>query len=115
MKHINKILFTAFMIALLALPAIPGLPFSSVWDKNEALALSSDTNPVGTNLIVQVAKKQNPAVVWVESVQKVQKMSRPHSSNPLFKNFPGTPQPPQRGGGTRVGERIPSPRARISW
>ena len=65
MKHINKILFTAFMIALLALPAIPGLPFSSVWDKNEALALSSDTNPVGTNLIVQVAKKHNPAVVWV--------------------------------------------------
>jgi serine protease Do len=103
MKHINKILFTAFMIALLALPAIPGLPFSSVWDKNEALALSSDTNPVGTNLIVQVAKKQNPAVVWVESVQKVQKMSRPHSGNPLFKNFPGIPQPPQRGGGTGSG------------
>jgi serine protease Do len=98
MKRTNKIFLTLFLMAYLALPMIPGHPFSSVWNQDEALALSSDTNPVGTNLIVQVAKKQNPAVVWVESVQKVQKMSRPFPGNPLFKNFPGAPQPPQRGG-----------------
>ena len=103
MKRINKIFLTLYLMVLLALPMIPGLPFSSVWDKDEALAMSSDTNPVGTNLIVQVAKKQNPAVVWVESVQKVQKMSRQRPGNPLFKNFPGMPQPPQRGGGTGSG------------
>ncbi len=103
MKRINKIFLTLYLMVLLALPMIPGLPFSSVWDRDEALALSSDTNPVGTNLIVQVAKKQNPAVVWVESVQKIQKMSRQRPGNPLFKNFPGMPQPPQRGGGTGSG------------
>jgi serine protease Do len=103
MKRINKVFLILYLMVLLALPMIPGLPFSSVWDKDEALAMSSDTNPVGTNLIVQVAKKQNPAVVWVESVQKVQKMSRQRPGNPLFKNFPGMPQPPQRGGGTGSG------------
>lgn len=103
MKRTNKIFITVFLMAYLALPMIPGHPFSSVWDQDEALAMSSDTNPVGTNLIVQVAKKQNPAVVWVESVQKVQKMNRQMPGNPLFKNFPGMPQPPQRGGGTGSG------------
>jgi len=103
MKRTSKIFIIIFLIAYLALPMIPGHPFSSVWDQDEALAMSSDTNPVGTNLIVQVAKKQNPAVVWVESVQKVQKMKRQMPDNPLFRNFPGIPQPPQRGGGTGSG------------
>lgn len=103
MKRTSKIFIIVFLMAYLALPMIPGHPFSSVWDQDEALAMSSDTNPVGTNLIVQVAKKQNPAVVWVESVQKVQKMKRQMPGNPLFKNFPGIPQPPQRGGGTGSG------------
>jgi serine protease Do len=103
MKRTNKILLTVFMMALLALPLIPGQPASSVLVPDDALALSSDTNPVGTNRIVQVAKKQNPAVVWVESVQKVQKMNRQFPDNPFFKNFPGIPQPPQRGGGTGSG------------
>ena len=30
-----------------------------------AFALSGKVNPVGTNLIVEIAKKQNPAVVFV--------------------------------------------------
>jgi len=103
MKRTNKIFLTLFLMALLALPFVPGQPVSKVLEPGEALAMSSDTNPVGTNLIVQVAKKQNPAVVWVESVQKIQKMSRQHNGNPLFKNFSGMPQPPQRGGGTGSG------------
>lgn len=98
MKHTNKLFLVVFMAALLALPLIPGQPFSSVWDQDEALALSSDTNPVGTNLIVQVAKKQNPAVVWVQSTPKVQKMTSEMPGNPFFRNFPGVPQPPQGGG-----------------
>ena len=103
MKRTNKIYLTLFLAALLALPFVPGQPVSKVLEPNNALAMSSDTNPVGTNLIVQVAKKQNPAVVWVESVQKVQKMNNPTPGNPFFKNFPGIPQPPQRGGGTGSG------------
>ncbi len=103
MKRTNKIILTAFMVALLALPFAPGQPVSRVLQPDSAQAMSSDTNPVGTNLIVQVAKQQNPAVVWVESVQKVKKMSRQMPDNPLFRNFPGIPQPPQRGGGTGSG------------
>ena len=103
MKRTNKIFLTLFVVALLALPLVPGQPVSNILEPGKALAMSSDTNPVGTNLIVEVAKKQNPAVVWVESVQKVQKMNRRTPGNPFFKNFPGIPQPPQRGGGTGSG------------
>ena len=103
MKHLNKIFIVLFLMVFLALPLVPGQQFSEIFTADEALALSSDTNPVGTNLIVEVVKKQNPAVVWVESVKKVQKMNRPLPGNPLFKNFPGIPQPPQRGGGTGSG------------
>ncbi len=103
MNRIHKILITLFLMILLALPLVPGQPVSPLWVPDEALALSSDTNPVGTNRIVQVVKQQNPAVVWVESVHKVQKMNRRTPGNPLFKNFPGIPQPPQRGGGTGSG------------
>jgi len=103
MKRINKILITLFLMILLALPLVPVQPVSPLWVPDEALALSSDTNPVGTNRIVQVVKQQNPAVVWVESVKKVQKMNRRTPGNPFFKNFPGIPQPPQRGGGTGSG------------
>jgi len=103
MNHINKILITLFLMILLALPLVPGQPVSPLWVPDEALALSSDTNPVGTNRIVQVVKQQNPAVVWVESVKKVQKMNRRTPGNPFFKNFPQIPQPPQRGGGTGSG------------
>ncbi|MCH6579565.1 MAG: Do family serine endopeptidase [Nitrospinae bacterium] len=103
MNRINKILITLFLMILLALPLVPGQPVSLLWVPDEALALSSDTNPVGTNRIVQVAKQQNPAVVWVESVKKVQKMNRRTPGNPFFRNFPQVPQPPQRGGGTGSG------------
>ncbi len=103
MNRINKILITLFLIILLALPLVPGQPVSLLWVPDEALALSSDTNPVGTNRIVQVVKQQNPAVVWVESVKKVQKMNRRTPGNPFFRNFPQVPQPPRRGGGTGSG------------
>ncbi len=103
MNRINKILITLFLIILLALPLVAGQPVSLLWVPDEALALSSDTNPVGTNRIVQVVKQQNPAVVWVESVKKVQKMNRRTPGNPFFRNFPQVPQPPRRGGGTGSG------------
>ena len=103
MNRINKILITLFLMILLALPLVPGQPVSLLWVPDEALALSSDTNPVGTNRIVQVVKQQNPAVVWVESVKKVQKMNRRTPGNPFFRNFPQVPQPPRRGGGTGSG------------
>ena len=103
MKRINKILITLFLMVLLALPLVPGQQPSPVLPTDEALALSSDTNPVGTNLIVQVAKQQNPAVVWVESVRKVNTMKRRIPGNPSFRNFPGIPEQPPRGGGTGSG------------
>ena len=103
MKRIHKFLITLYLMILLALPLVPGQPVYNVFTPDDALALSSDTNPVGTNRIVQVAKQQNPAVVWVQSVKKINPAKGRSFDHPLLKRFPGIPQPPQRGGGTGSG------------
>ena len=59
-----------FLVTLLILFLV--FPFLSGTSFNSAFALSSKVNPVGTNLIVEIAKKQNPAVVFVESKTKFQ-------------------------------------------
>ena len=70
---------------------------------DSAFALSTKANPVGTNLIVEIAKKQNPAVVFITSKTKFQ----PAKGNgrqfaPPFKGGPFTP-PPLPGNGTGTG------------
>ena len=62
----KKYFLATLLILFLVFPFLSGTSF------NSAFALSSKVNPVGTNLIVEIAKKQNPAVVFVESKTKFQ-------------------------------------------
>ena len=102
-KRMKKYFLTSFLILFLNFPIINGFDF------NSAYALSGKVNPVGTNLIVEIAKKQNPAVVFVTSKTKFQpaKGNTPPNRNP-FGQFgpygkPGHPQPPAPGGGSGTG------------
>ena len=102
-KRMKKYFLTSFLILFLNFPIINGFDFNSVY------ALSGKVNPVGTNLIVEIAKKQNPAVVFVTSKTKFQpaKGNTPPNRNP-FGQFgpygrPGHPQPPAPGGGSGTG------------
>jgi len=102
-KRMKKYFLTSFLILFLNFPIING------FDLNPAYALSGKVNPVGTNLIVEIAKKQNPAVVFVTSKTKFQpaKGNTPPNRNP-FGQFgpygrPGHPQPPAPGGGSGTG------------
>ena len=95
---------TAFaLFILLLLPLSYGIGTSSFFSADSAFALSTKANPVGTNLIVEIAKKQNPAVVFITSKTKFQ----PAKGNgrqfaPPFKGGPFTP-PPLPGNGTGTG------------
>ena len=102
-KRMKKYFLTSFLILFLNFPIINGFDF------NYAYALSGKVNPVGTNLIVEIAKKQNPAVVFVTSKTKFQpaKGNTPPNRNP-FGQFgpygrPGHPQQPAPGGGSGTG------------
>ena len=94
---------TAFaLFILLLLPLSYGIGTSGFFSADSAFALSTKANPVGTNLIVEIAKKQNPAVVFITSKTKFQ----PAKGNgrqfaPPFKGGPFTPPPlPGNGAGT---------------
>ena len=95
---------TAFaLFILLLLPLSYGIGTSDFFSADSAFALSTKANPVGTNLIVEIAKKQNPAVVFITSKTKFQ----PAKGNgrqfaPPFKGGPFTP-PPLPGNGTGTG------------
>ena len=102
-KRMKKYFLTSFLILFLNFPIINGFDF------NSAYALSGKVNPVGTNLIVEIAKKQNPAVVFVTSKTKFQpaKGNTPPNRNPFgqFRPYgrPDHPQPPAPGGGSGTG------------
>ena len=95
---------TAFaLFILLLLPLSYGIGTLGFFSADSAFALSTKANPVGTNLIVEIAKKQNPAVVFITSKTKFQ----PAKGNgrqfaPPFKGGPFTP-PPLPGNGTGTG------------
>ena len=98
----KKYLLATLLILFLIFPFLSGTSF------NSAFALSGKVNPVGTNLIVEIAKKQNPAVVFVESKTKFQpaKCNSPQQHRgPFgqFNPFGGStpfPQPPTPGNGS---------------
>jgi len=100
---IKKYFLTSLLISFFSFPIIEGFNLYS------ASALSGKVNPVGTNLIVEIAKKQNPAVVFVTSKTKFQpaKGNTPPNRNPFgqFSPYgrPGHPQPPAPGGGSGTG------------
>ena len=104
----NKYFFASLLVLFLSFPIFNGNNF------NSAFAMSSKVNPVGTNLIVDIAKKQNPAVVFVTSKAKFQpaKGNLPKQRAPFGqpRSFgqPGpfgapSPQHPSPGNGTGTG------------
>jgi len=100
---IKKYFLTSLLISFFSFTIIEGFNLHS------AFALSGKVNPVGTNLIVEIAKKQNPAVVFVTSKTKFQpaKGNTPPNRNPFgqFGPFggPGHQQPPAPRGGSGTG------------
>ena len=99
----RKFKTTFALFILLLLPLSYGIGTSGFFSADSAFALSTKANPVGTNLIVEIAKKQNPAVVFITSKTKFQ----PAKGNgrqfaPPFKGGPFTP-PPLPGNGTGTG------------
>ena len=101
----TSIAFSLFILMLFPLSYGIGTP--GFFSANSAFGLSTKANPIGTNLIVNIAKKQNPSVVFVTSKTKIQ----PAKGNgrfrpPPFEARPFTPQPgprPRPGNGTGTG------------
>ena len=100
---IKKYFLTSLLISFFSFTIIEGFNLHS------AFALSGKVNPVGTNLIVEIAKKQNPAVVFVTSKTRFQpaKGNTPPNRN-RFGQFgpfggPGHQQPPAPRGGSGTG------------
>ncbi|MFP6638193.1 MAG: Do family serine endopeptidase [Nitrospinaceae bacterium] len=100
-----KVPKTFYLFILLFFPLSCGMGTSGLFSANSAFGLSTKANPVGTNMIVEIAKKHNPSVVFVTSKTKFQRAK----SNTPFRKFvpprgarPFTP-PPDRGNGTGTG------------
>ena len=91
------------LLSALVLFILTILPFSyetkSIFSVNAAYALSAKSNPVGTNLIVDIAKNQNPSVVFVTSKTKFQP-AKANGRRGQFRPPPNgmRPRPPQSGG-----------------
>lgn len=79
---------------------------SVIFSANSAFGLSTKANPMGTNLIVEIAKKQNPSVVFVTSKTKIKQVkgNKPFGGQftPPQGRGPFTP-PPTPGNGTGTG------------
>ena len=103
------IIFALF--TMMVLPISYGIGTPGNFTADSAFALSTKANPIGTNLIVDIAKKKNPAVVFVTSKTKIQpakgnapgpfgQFSPPPRGRPFM---PPSPQRPQPGNGTGSG------------
>ncbi len=104
---------TAFaLFVFLLLPLSYGVWTPGLITANSAFGLSTKANPVGTNLIVDIAKKMNPAVVFVTSKTRFQPAkgnNPPGQFAPPFKGGPfAQPAPPREGNGTGTGFIIDS-------
>jgi|FLOH01.1.fsa_nt_gi serine protease Do len=85
-----SIVFALF--TLMVLPLSYGVGTPVFFTADSAFGLSTKANPVGTNLIVDIAKNKNPAVVFVTSKTKIQP-ARGNAPGPF-----GQFSPPSRGG-----------------
>ena len=95
------------LFTLMILPLSFGMGTSGLFTVDSAFGLSAKANPVGTNLIVEIAKNKNPGVVFVTSKTKIQ----PAKGNAPFGQFTppkghspfGQFRPPNRGRAPRPG------------
>jgi serine protease Do len=102
-----KYFIAVVLFTLMILPLSFGMRTSVFFTVDSAFGLSAKANPVGTNLIVEIAKNKNPGVVFVTSKTKIQ----PAQGNAPFGQFTppkghspfGQFRPPNRGRGPRPG------------
>ena len=95
------------LFTLMILPLSFGMRTSGIFTVDSAFGLSAKANPVGTNMIVEIAKNKNPGVVFVTSKTKIQ----PAKGNVPFGQFTppkghspfGQFRPPNRGRAPRPG------------
>ena len=95
------------LFTLMILPLSFGKRTLDFFTVDSAFGLSAKANPVGTNLIVEIAKNKNPGVVFVTSKTKIQ----PAKGNAPFGQFTppkghspfGQFRPPNRGRAPRPG------------
>lgn len=76
-----------FLAAVLVLPVSLTDRGENIFGPAECLALSSKTMPLASNIFVEIAKKQNPAVVNVSVKAKTQFSQRNFQSPDPFKDF----------------------------
>ena len=107
MKKNFKYSIAFALLTLMILPLSFGMRTSGFFNVDSAFGLSAKANPVGTNLIVEIAKNKNPGVVFVTSKTKIQ----PAKGNAPFGQFTppkghspfGQFRPPNRGRAPRPG------------
>ena len=95
MKPQHKILIALALFVALVLPLTHSTNQGNPFLPEKAFAMSAPANPVGTNIIVEVSRKQTPAVVGVQSIKTVKKTRGPSRFNPFV---PGPPQNRPQGG-----------------
>jgi serine protease Do len=107
MKKNFKYSIAFALLTLMILPLSFGMRTPGLFTVDSAFGLSTKANPVGTNLIVEIAKNKNPGVVFVRSKTKIQ----PAKGNVTFGQFTppkghspfGQFRPPNRGRAPRPG------------
>lgn len=102
-----KLSIAIALFTLMIFPLSYGMGTPVFFTADSAFGLSTKANPVGTNLIVEIAKEKNPAVVFVTSKVKFQPAKgntpRPFGQFlPPSRGGPFTP-PPTPGNGTGTG------------
>lgn len=102
-----KLSIAIALFTLMTFPLSYGMGTPVFFTADSAFGLSTKANPVGTNLIVEIAKEKNPAVVFVTSKVKFQPAKgntpRPFGQFlPPSRGGPFTP-PPTPGNGTGTG------------
>lgn len=93
--------FVIVLSVFLSLPVTGGRMESFVW-LDKALALSTGSVPFGSDVFVEISKKQTPAVVNVSTKTKTRAMKDPKSPKQRQRQHPPAPAP--RGKGDRGGE-----------
>lgn len=81
---ISRLPLLMFLAISISLPVSVGMMTGIFFPVDEAQALTSSNSPLGSNIFVEIAKKQNPAVVNVSTKTKVSPAVR-------------TPRPPKGG------------------
>ena len=81
------------MAAVLCLPVSPGIDPGGISLISSADALTSSNSPLGSNIFVEIAKKQNPAVVNVSTKSKAKSSFR---SQRRPRSRPGPGQKPEQ-------------------